>query len=203
MAKKKSKAKTKKEPEISQECKIIFPFYSQERWSNWIEQVKESGFEISEKEEDLGNSGEIFVNMEDDVILACLKIIAKYDKKELSDKAALEALDEVKNVVLRPIDPINESIDLMIDSLQTSMIVVFASCEFYISGGFDDSTDLADLVKNAVAAEEANDPGTALGNIASIGASILAGAEISEDVFSDIPFGLVAEWMDGIDFGSR
>lgn len=201
MAKKKSKAKTKEEPkpQVVPECKIVFPFYSQERWNNWIEQVKESGFEITEDENDPGKSGEVFVKLEDDVILACLKVTAKYDNHELSADAAFDALDEIKNVVLHPIDPISESIDLMIDSLQTSLIAVFASCEYYINGNFDESADISALVSSAVAAEEAEDPGTALGSIALIGASILAGAELTEDVFSDLPYGLVAEWMDGID----
>lgn len=199
MAKKKQKGKAKKEPEISSECKVIFPFYSQERWNNWIEQIKESGFELKENEEDMGKSGEIFVNMEDDIILACLKVIAKFDNKELTKEAAFEALDEIKSVVLNPIDPISESIDLMIDSLQTSLIGVFASCECYIDGGIDKSADLSNLIKSAVAAEENNDPGSALGYIATVGANVLNGSELSEDMMTELPFGLVAEWLDGLD----
>lgn len=198
MAKKKSKVKTKDETKASPISKIIFPFYSEDRWNNWIEQVKESGFEINE-DEDPGNSGQIFVNMEDDIILACLKVIAKYDNKELTASEAFDALDDIKNIVLNPIDPISESIDLMIDSLQTSLIGVFASCECYIDGAYDKSTDLAQTIKSALEAEDANDPGTAIGYIATIGASVLAGAEIPEDTFSDMPYGLVAEWIDGID----
>jgi len=48
MAKKKSKAKTKKQPASSPKSKTVFPFYSEDRWKNWIEQVKESGFELNE-----------------------------------------------------------------------------------------------------------------------------------------------------------
>ena len=201
MAKKKSKTKgkAKKEPEINSESKVVLSFYSQERWNNWIEQVKQSGFELKEDAENDGKSGEIFVNMEDDIILACLKVIAKYDNKEHSADDALMALDEIKTVVLTPIDPISESIDMMIDSLQTSLIAVFASCEHYISGGYDTSANLVEMIKGAVAAEENNDPGTALSYIVEVGASVLAGGELTDEMFSDIPYGLVAEWIDGID----
>jgi hypothetical protein len=199
MAKKKTKKKAKKEPVINSECKVIFPFYSPARWNNWIEQVKDSGFELKEGEENDEKSGEIFVNMEDDIILACLKVIAKYDNKEFSPYDALDALDEIKSVVLTRLEPISESIDMMIESLQTSLIAVFASCEYYISGGYDTSADLAEMIKGAVAAEEKNDPGTALSYIVEVGASVLAGRELSDDLYSDLPYGLVAEWMDGID----
>jgi hypothetical protein len=198
MAKKKSKVKTKKETTPVPKSKTIYPFYSEERWNNWIEQVKESGFELNDNE-DPGDSGKIFVNMEDDIILACLKVIAKYENNELTADGAFDALDEVKNIVLSPIDPISESIDLMLDSLQTSLISVFASCECYIDGAYDKSADLAQIIKNALKAEEADDPGTAIGYIATIGASVIAGAEIPEDTLSDMPYGLVAEWIDGID----
>ncbi|MBC2697961.1 MAG: DUF2150 family protein [ANME-2 cluster archaeon] len=198
MAKKKSKGKTKKEPAASPKSKTVFPFYSEDRWNNWIEQVKESGFELNE-DEDPGDSGKIFVNMEDDIILACLKVIAKYQNNELTGDGAFDALDEVKNIVLNPMDSISEPIDLMLDSLQTSLIGVFASCECYIDGAYDKSADLTPIIKSALEAEEADDPGTAIGYVATIGASVIAGAEIPEDTLSDMPYGLVAEWIDGID----
>ena len=194
----KKKAKAKKESKASPASTIHFPFYSEERWNNWVEQVKESGFELKE-DEDPEDSGQIFVNMEDDIILACLKVISKFDSDELTIDGAFDALNEVKNIVLNPLDSISESIDLMLDSLQTSLIGVFASCECYFDGAYDKSADLTHLIKSALEAEEANDPGAAIGSIATIGASVLAGAELPEDIISEMPYGLVAEWIDGID----
>ena len=195
---KKVKDKIVKMPEKS--SNIALTFYSDDRWNNWIIQVKESGFEIKdEEEEDIGNAGEIFVNMEDDVILACLKVIAKYNGNELNNEEAFNAISEIKEVVLKPVDSINESIDLMLDSLQTSLISVFASGECYIDGGYGSTDDLPSLIKSAVSAEEANDPGTAISYVAVVGANVLNGAELGEELFNDLPYGLVAEWMDGID----
>ncbi|MCZ7404669.1 MAG: DUF2150 family protein, partial [Candidatus Methanoperedens sp.] len=55
------------------------------------------------------------------------------------------------------------------------------------------------LIKSAIAAEKEENMGAALGNIAEIGANILAGGKIKEKDLDDIPEGLVAEWLDGID----
>jgi hypothetical protein len=41
--------------------------------------------------------------------------------------------------------------------------------------------------------------GVALGAIAEIGANILSGEKFKEKDFEDVPEGLVAEWLDGID----
>ena len=39
-----------------QESKYIIPFYTSERWQNWIGKVKESGFKLDDEEK-----GAIFV----------------------------------------------------------------------------------------------------------------------------------------------
>ncbi len=177
-----------------QESKYTIQFYTEERWQNWINKVKESGFKLDDQDK-----GAIFVYMEDDVVLACLKIIAKYDKKLLSREDALKYLNEVKEIVLKKVEPINEDIDMMIESVQLSLIGVFASCECYIEGAFEKKKSLDKLIKSAVKAEEEDNMGAALGYIAEIGANILAGGKISEKALDDVPEGLVAEWLDGID----
>ncbi len=177
-----------------QEQKIVIPFYTEERWNNWIKKVVESGFKIEDQEK-----GAVFVYMEDDVVLACLKIIAKYDKNLISKESALGYISEIKNIVLKKIEPVNEDIDMMIESVQLSLMGVFASCECYVEKAFEKTKSLDKLIKSALAAEKEENMGAALGNIAEIGANILAGGKIKEKALDDIPEGLVAEWLDGID----
>ncbi len=177
-----------------QEQKIVIPFYTQERWNNWIKKVVESGFKIEDQQK-----GAVFVYMEDDVVLACLKIIAKYDKNLIGKESALAYLSEIKNIVLKKIEPVNEDIDMMIESVQLSLMGVFASCECYVEKAFEKTKSLNKLIKSALAAEKEENMGAALGNIAEIGANILAGGKIKEKDLDDIPEGLVAEWLDGID----
>jgi hypothetical protein len=177
-----------------QEQKIVNPFYTEERWHNWINQVKESGFKIDDEQK-----GAIFVNMEDDIVLACLKIIAKHDKNIFSKEEAINQISEVKEIALKQIEPITEDIDMMIESTQVSLMGVFASCECYIEKAFEKTKSLKPLIKKAIEAEKEENMGAVLGNIAEIGANILAGGKIKDKDLEDIPEGLVAEWLDGID----
>ncbi len=177
-----------------QGSKIVIPFYTEERWHNWISKVKESGFKIDDQEK-----GAVFVYMEDDVVLACLKVIAKYDKNALSKEDALVHLGEIKEIVLKKIDAINEDIDIMLESTQLSLMGVFASCECYVEKAFEKTGSLNKLIKGAIEAETKDNMGAALGNIAEIGANVLAGGKLKDKDLEDIPEGLVAEWLDGID----
>ncbi len=177
-----------------QEQKHINPFYTQERWHNWIKKVKDSGFKIDDQQE-----GAVFVYMEDDVVLACLKIIAKYDKNVVSKEDALGHIAEIKQIVLEKAEPINEDIDMMIESVQLSLIGVFASCECYLEKAFEKTKSLDKLIKSAVDAEKEDNMGAALGSIAEIGANILAGGKLKEKWLYDVPDGLVGAWLDGID----
>lgn len=185
-------------PDMGKE-QIHHEYYTHERWNNWIKQVKESGFELVESDENSGKNGEIFVNMEDDIILACLKIIAKFDRGIISGEIALEAIADIRNIVLAKIKPISDDIDLMIDSLQTSLMGGIASCECYIEGDFDKKQNTKNLIKSAIEAETADDIQIAMGHIARIGASVISGKKIPNKLLENIPYGFVAEWLDGIE----
>jgi hypothetical protein len=171
-------------------------FYTRNRWRNWIERVKESGFTL---EDETGESGQVFINMEDDVILACLKIIAKYERGLLSAESAIEELLKVRDVILEEIESISEDIDLMLVSLQTSLMGVIAACECYIKGDYTDRPP-AELISEAVSAEAAEDIPQALYSIAQIGARMIEGSLTLDDAeFENLPDGLVAEWFDGLE----
>lgn len=173
-------------------------FYSKERWQNWIDQVKESNFKIEDQDKCV-----IFVSMADDVILACLKVIAKHDRGLLKKDDANQYLSEIKEIALKKVDPINEDADIMLESTQLSLMGVFASCQRYIEKSFENVKSFDELIKEAIQAEEKEDMGTALDKITIIGANILAGKTLGEDYIdkmtSEGSEGLVAEWLDGID----
>ncbi len=177
-----------------QKSNIIVPFYTQERWQNWVNQVKESGFKLEDQEK-----GAIFVYMTDDIILACLKVIAKFEKILISKEDALKHIAEIKEIALKKIDPISEDIDMMFESTQSSLIGVFASCECYLNGGYQKTKSCGKLIKAAVQAEKDNSMGVALSTVAEIGANIIGGSKLKDKDFDDVPEGFVAEWLDGID----
>jgi hypothetical protein len=174
-------------------------FYTAERWNNWVNQVKESDFKFEESDEPQGKEGAIFVNMEDDIILACLKIIAKCENGQVNPETAVQYIGDIRDIALAEIDPISDDADMMILSLQTSLMGSFAACEAYLSGNYDENADVSDLVKVALEAEASEDIEIALGTVAEIGALVISGKELPDKAMEDIPFGLVAEWLDGID----
>jgi len=72
-------------------------FYTQKRWLNWMNKVRESQFRLPESEKDA--TGAVFVYIMDDVILACLKVIARFEKGMLSQDAALETIRSIRDIV--------------------------------------------------------------------------------------------------------
>lgn len=176
-----------------------YEFYTQKRWENWLERAKESGFQIKESEEEAGKESAVFVNMVDDVILACLKVTARFEKGMLSREKALEILAEIRDIVLAEVEPISEDIDLMIESVQTSLMGALVAFESYIMGDYDEEANIEELIKLAIEAEASDNLELALDYTAQCGALVLKGKSLPEEVMADLPYGIVAEWLDGID----
>lgn len=180
---------------------ILLPFYTKERWNNWIEQAKTSGFKLDQSTQGPSRAGAVFVNMVDDVILACLKVINKFEKKTITDKEALKQINDIALIVTAKIPSISEDIDLMLDSVQHSLMSVFAACEFYIKGDYSKDASIEEIVKQAVKAEQSEKFDEALDLMGKAGALVLSGAKVEDKLFEEIQEGAiaVAEWLDGID----
>jgi len=178
---------------------VPYEFYTLKRWENWLGRAKESGFQIKESEEEAGKESAIFVNMVDDVILACLKLTARFDKGMVSREKALEILAEIRDIVLSEVEPISEDVDLMIDSIQTSLMGAIVAFECYILGDYDEEANIEELAKVAIEAEASDNLELALDYTAQCGALVLKGKSLPEEVMADLPYGIVAEWLDGID----
>jgi hypothetical protein len=176
-----------------------YEFYTQKRWENWLGRARESGFQLKESEEEAGKESAIFVNMVDDVILACLKVTARFEKGLLSKEKALQILEEIRDIVLSEIEPISEDIDLMIDSIQTSLMGALVAFECYFMGDYEEGSNIDELIKAAVDAEASDNLELALDYTAQCGAIVLKGQSLPDEVMADLPYGIVAEWLDGID----
>jgi hypothetical protein len=127
-------------------------FYTQKRWLNWMNKVKESKFKLIESDEK--NSGAVFVYIMDDVVLACLKVIARWEREIITPEEALSEINHIREIVFEEHESLGEDADLMIDSLKTSLAAVFVSSQRYMSGDYDRESPLSDLVKKAVDAEQ-------------------------------------------------
>ncbi|MBO4302674.1 DUF2150 family protein [Methanosarcinaceae archaeon] len=181
-----------------------YEFYSQARWDNWIGQIRE----IDPARDAGGNEEDdpvaaVIVNMEDDVILACLKIVARFDKEAVSREKALEIFNKIRDIVLAPVEEISDYADFMICSVQDSLSCSLAAFEVYFNHDYEENMDFRELIEEAFEAEEDGDLDLAFGIIAVAGAGVIAGQVIDEDILAGIPEErqdtAVAVWLDGID----
>jgi len=171
-------------------------FYTQGRWKNWINKIKESEFTFQEEEDP---AAAIFVNAMDDVVLACLKVVARCDRDIISKEEALSTIDDIMDIVFEEHESLGEDADLMLESLKTALTAVFASCHKYVEGEFNKDATLEELVKKAIDAENDGNIDGALSSLSQLGARVLKGESLPEEAIADLPYSLVAELLDGID----
>jgi hypothetical protein len=182
----------------NQDRDFVHEYYTWERWQNWITQVRNSGFCLSENEEE-SNGTEIFDKMQDDVILACLKVLAKHQNGEYEVDETLSIFSLIQDIVLENTEPISEDADMMIEFMQNSLIGVFASFEAYLKGSYDTGAEIAGLIEEALEAEKSENYEEALDKIGEIGALVLNGKALPEEKLENMPDGFVTMWIDGID----
>ncbi|HUM81977.1 MAG TPA: DUF2150 family protein, partial [Methanothrix sp.] len=105
-------------------------FYTEKRWLNWMNKVKDSNFRLSEAEDK--NSGAVFIYIMDDVVLACLKVMARVEREILTPEEAMAEIAAIRSIVFAEHESLGEDADLMIESLKTSLAAVFVSSQRYI-----------------------------------------------------------------------
>jgi len=169
-------------------------FYSEERWQNWLDRLRDE--DIDPEDED---SARLLLNLQDDVAIAVAKILKAYDNSAIDDEEALEELTDIREVVLSEPDFEDEDKLMLVDGVQTSLVCVFYSAEQYIADGVADETDVAGYVQAAVEAEQGEDLDRALGLSACAGTRVVEGEDLDMDVLDDVEYGLVTEWVNGLD----
>ena len=169
-------------------------YYSEERWQNWIDRIKDE--EIDPEDE---SSARLLLNLQDDTAIAIAKIVAAYDDGELDQDGALEELAEVREIVLSEVDIDDEEKRLLVDGVQTSLVCVFFAAEEYVVGGPAAEGSVTDYLGAAVDAEAEEDLDAALGYAAQAGTRIIDGEELDIAVVEELEYGLVTEWINGLD----
>ena len=170
-------------------------FYTEKRWLNWMNKVKSSNFKLSEADEK--NSGAVFIYIMDDVVLACLKVIARSEKEVITPEEAMAEIAAIRSIVFAEHESLGEDADLMIESLKTSLAAVFVSSQRYITGSFDRESTLDEMVAEAIAAEQKEDLDSAFDLLSQVGARVIGGESLPE--LGEIPYCMTAELLDGID----
>jgi hypothetical protein len=169
-------------------------YYTEERWQNWIERIDEE--EIDPEDED---SARLLLNLQDDTAIAVAKIVTGYDDGDLEEEEALQELAGVREIVLEEVEMDDEEKLMLVDGVQTSLVCVFYAAEEYIAGGVAEDGTIEEYIRAASDAEAEEDPDAALGFCAQAGTRIIDGDDLSMELAEELEFGLVAEWVNGLD----
>ena len=169
-------------------------YYTEERWQNWVNRLRDE--EIDPEEED---SARLLLNLQDDTAIAVAKILTDFDDDALDQEAALTELGDISEIVLTEVDFEDEEKLMLIDGVQTSMMCVFYTAEEYIVNGATEDGSIDEFIQAAADAEGQEDIETALGYCVQAGTLIIDGAEMDIAIADELDFGLVAEWVNGLD----
>ena len=169
-------------------------FYSAERWQNWVDRVRET--EIDPENED---SARLLLNMQDDTAIAVAKVLTAFEDDHLGEDAALDELADVRAVVLDEVDAEDEDTLMLIDGVQTSLACVIEAAMQYVAAGPADEATVEEYVDAAVDAEQAEEFDAAFSYVAQAGTLVVDGADLDMDLLDDVEYGLVTEWLNGID----
>jgi hypothetical protein len=175
-------------------------YYTEDRWQNWLARVEDE--EIDPEKED---SARLLLNLQDDAAIAVAKIVSAFEDGRLGDEEAVDELDRVRSIVLSEPelsiedDAAREDKAILVDGVQTSLVCVFYAAEEYIAAGTAEEVPITEYVEAAAAAEADEDMDAALGYLVQAGTRIIAGDDLDMSVVEEIEYGLVSEWVNGLD----
>ena len=169
-------------------------FYTEDRWQNWIGRVAEE--DLDPENED---SARLLLNLQDDAAIAVAKIINAYDDERLDEEEAIDELAGIRDIVLDDVDLEDEEKRMLVDGVQTSLVCVFYAAEEFIAAGPAEDGTVEEYVHAAADAEANEDLDAALGYLVQAGTRIIDGDELDIALVEDLEYGLVSEWVNGLD----
>ncbi len=169
-------------------------YYTRDRWQNWLDRLREE--EIDPENED---SARLLLNLQDDAAIAIAKVLTDHEDGELDEEAAMGELERIREIVLSEVEFDDEEKLMLVDGVQTSLVCVFYAAEEYVVGGPAEEGTVEDYVRAAIDAEAEEDLDAAIGYCAQAGTRIIDGEELDMAVVEDLEYGLVAEWINGLD----
>jgi hypothetical protein len=172
---------------------VSVPF-TEGRWNNWIECAKESDYKKMD-----ATSTTVFLEMEEDVIIACCKLVRGFEIGKLSREESLEGLRNIEAITQRKAITGDAELDDLVELVQASLVGAFASFESYIKESFSDKQPTDELIREALDQERKGNFDLALAIVGKIGARVIAGESLHQDTIATLEDSYVAEWLDGVD----
>ncbi len=162
----------KKDPASAQEetpMKLFYIFYSQERWDNWMNSLREADFEGGD-DDDMPEGYQLLNGFNQDICIEVLKIIKLFQNNRFSKDEALTKLVEVEGIIME--QEVEEEMIELIAPMHFQLLALFASTKKFLDGGYEE--DIKTLVKKGRGIDEENTE--ELLNVASeIGANVING----------------------------
>jgi hypothetical protein len=152
--------------------KLFYIFYNKERWDNWIATLKDADFEVDPKKEELPGGFQTLNNFSEDITVSVLKIVKLFQNGRFSKEETLDRLAKVEGVVMS--GETEGDLEELIEWVQLSKLVLFASCRKFLNGNFD--KDIKSNVKKGRELIAKGDNEKALEAASQIGASVIGGA---------------------------
>ena len=169
-------------------------YYTEERWQNWVERLR--GEELDAEEEE---SARLLLNLQDDTAIAVAKILTDYEENTIDEDRAMTELADIHEIVMAEVDLGNEEAAMLLDGVQTSLVcVLYAAQEFVAEGPAEEGT-IGGYIEAAAEAEQADDLEGALGYCVQAGTLVIDGGTLDLELAEELEFGLVAEWVNGLD----
>jgi hypothetical protein len=176
------------------EDESVETFYTEERWQNWLDRVREEDLDLEDED-----SARLLMNLQEDTAIAVAKVLSAYDDGRIGDDRALQELQEIQQVVLNEADLGNEEKQMLVESVQMSLEVVFYAAQEYVAAGAAEEGTVQDYVHAAAEAEENEELDAAIGYLVQAGTLIIDGGDLDVSVVDEMEYGYVAEWVNGLD----
>jgi len=172
--------------------KLFYIFYSKERMENWIRTLQELSFSGDPSSDEPPEGLLALSRFAEDITIEVLKIVRLFQNGRFDQGEAMQRMRDVEAVVMGEVR--DGELGDVLESLQLSLLVLFAGCRKFIEGKFE--KDVKILVKKARAfpPEEMEKSLEVAGEI---GAAVIGGAPCCEKFMADDPGkgSLLDDWL--------
>jgi len=170
--------------------KLFYIFYSQERWDNWINSLREADFEGGDEDE-MPEGYQLLNGFNQDICIEVLKIIKLYQNNRFSKDESMNKLIEVEEIIME--QEVDEDMIELITPMHFQLLALFASAKKFLDGEYSD--DIKALVKKGRGIDE--EQTEELLTVASeIGANVINGKSCCGRYIKDSEdMGVFDEWL--------
>jgi len=179
---------------MTDEDETIETFYTQERWQNWIDRLEEEDLDLENED-----SARLLMNLQEDTAIAVAKVIEAYEDGLIEEERAHEELTEMQEIVLAEAPLDDEEKVILLESVQMSLEIVFYAAQEYLAAGPAEEASVEEYIDAAADAEAEEEIDTAIGYIVQAGTLVIDGDEIDPALAEEMEYGLVAEWVNGLE----